>query len=250
MQTNLIHKYAETLKSNDKDFFVRVWNTPDELYINRLKAIAFERLDVVLDAGFGFGQWLLPLSKLNRKVIGIEYSQVRYKTVQSMLSEAHIENIEVLNGSIEKIELPDNSVDAIFSYSVILCTDYRKSLSEFYRVLKPGGKLYFNTNGLGWYLYNLLEGHNSSDTFSARDMAIDSFENTIKYFSQGVHKPGSCIITPSETILMDLKQIGFSEISHGAEGSLKVIPSITAKSFFKGEYYNHEGVIEFLCTKK
>lgn len=250
MTSEQIDKYSSFLKGNDLAFFRRVWATSEDIYLNRLKAINFQGFDTILDAGFGFGQWLLPLAKLNRNVVGVEFSEERFKVVSALVNNYEGGNVTVYKGSIEHTSFPDESFDAIFSYSVILCTDYRKTIKEFSRILKPGGKLYFNTNGLGWYLHNLLEGHNSGAGFSSQEMAIHAIENTIHYYGEGIHDQGKSIITPSSIILNDLKTNGFEKVKYGPEGTVKENNHIETIPFFKGEYYGHEGVIEFICTKK
>jgi ubiquinone/menaquinone biosynthesis C-methylase UbiE len=55
--------------------------------------------------------------------------------------KAGVENVEFLRGEIEKIPLPDNSVDVIISNCVInLSADKDRVLGEAFRVLKPGGR--------------------------------------------------------------------------------------------------------------
>jgi ubiquinone/menaquinone biosynthesis C-methylase UbiE len=54
---------------------------------------------------------------------------------------AGVENVEFLQGEIEAIPLPDNSVDVIISNCVInLSTDKPRAIAEAFRVLKPGGR--------------------------------------------------------------------------------------------------------------
>ncbi len=56
-------------------------------------------------------------------------------------AEAGAENVEFLEGDIENIPLPDESVDVIISNCVInLSADKGRVLREAYRVLRPGGR--------------------------------------------------------------------------------------------------------------
>jgi SAM-dependent methyltransferase len=56
--------------------------------------------------------------------------------------KAGIDNLEFLKGEIEKIPLPENSVDVIISKCVInLSADKDRVLREAFRVLKSGGRL-------------------------------------------------------------------------------------------------------------
>jgi ubiquinone/menaquinone biosynthesis C-methylase UbiE len=56
--------------------------------------------------------------------------------------KAGVDNVEFLKGEIEKIPLPDNSVDVVISNCVInLSADKDRVLAETFRVLKPGGRL-------------------------------------------------------------------------------------------------------------
>lgn len=235
---------------NEAGFCKRVWNPKKDTYINRLKALNFIHKERILDAGSGFGQWTYALSTLNSQVHAIEFDENRVSVSKAIFDFLDVSNINLCMGSVEDLPYDDNTFDAVFSYSVILCTDYRKTLNEFYRVLKPGGKLYFNTNGLGWYLYNLIHTHNDTSDFSSREMAKVAIETSLHYFATGEFKRGkyAAVITPRSVVLKDLIELGFKNIISGEEGSInlnneKILP------FFKGEYEGAEGVTEYLCEK-
>ena len=85
---------------------------------NSLKTIGFTNLPCVLDAGFGMGQWTVPLSQQNSELHGIEFSNDRYEAVKIDF-DLNITNAYIQQGSIENLPYEDNKFDAIFCYSVI-----------------------------------------------------------------------------------------------------------------------------------
>jgi ubiquinone/menaquinone biosynthesis C-methylase UbiE len=53
-----------------------------------------------------------------------------------------LSNVEFVQGEIEKLPLPDGSVDVVISNGVFnLCPDKPRVLAEALRVLRPGGRL-------------------------------------------------------------------------------------------------------------
>lgn len=234
---------------NERAFCKRVWSTDPEIYQTRLKAIGFKGFGRVLDAGSGMGQWTLALARLNGKVDAIEISEERITFTKAVFQKCNSDT-GIVQGSIEKMNYTDESFDAVFCYSVLLCTDYKASLREFYRVLKPGGKLYFNTNGLGWYLYNLIDGHNATSDFDPRKMAAETISNTLEYLSSGQHESGKSLVMPAHSTLQFCEEIGFEINASGGEGTLNPGGVENLRSFFKASYHDYEGVYEVLCTKK
>lgn len=225
-------------------------SNPD-VYRKRLKNIGFEGLEKVLDAGCGFGQWTSEIAFLNKHVTALEYDPLRLECAKKITKFLDKKNIEFVEGNTERLNLNDNSYDAIFSYSVVYLTNYQDSLREFHRVLKPGGMLYFSTNGLGWYLHNLLDTHNDASDYSSRKMAIDALLNTIRYYASGACDPKKQIIMTKDIIIPFLDNVGFEiiEIGPDASTSLDKISELV-KPFYQESYYGQESVWEAICRKK
>lgn len=111
----------------------------------------------ILDLGSGSGRDCYVLSQLvgeNGFVLGVDMTDEQLAVANKYI-DYHTEafgykkpNIEFKKGYIEKLdelELEDNSFDIIVSNCVInLSPDKESVLREAYRVLKPGGELYFS----------------------------------------------------------------------------------------------------------
>ena len=109
----------------------------------------------VLDLGCGTGRDCYLLSKLvgpNGRVIGVDMTPEQLE-VAVRHREWHAErfgfaNVEFLHGHIENLQtvgIADNSIDVVVSNCVInLSPEKPKVLAEIFRVLKPGGELYFS----------------------------------------------------------------------------------------------------------
>lgn len=111
----------------------------------------------VLDLGCGAGRDVYVLSKLvgeQGSVIGVDMTEEQLAVARQHQDHhrqvfGHAEsNVLFLHGYIERLhelDLADNSVDIIVSNCVInLAVDKAAVLSEAFRVLKPGGELYFS----------------------------------------------------------------------------------------------------------
>lgn len=100
--------------------------------------------EIVLDLGSGGGIDVLLSAKRvgpSGKAYGLDMTDEMLALARENQRKAGIENVEFLKGEIEKIPLPDNSVDVIISNCVInLSADKDRVLHEAHRVLKPGGR--------------------------------------------------------------------------------------------------------------
>lgn len=100
--------------------------------------------ETVLDLGSGGGiDVLLSARRVGPtgKAYGLDMTDEMLALANENKRKSGIENVEFLKGEIEKIPLPDNSVDVIISNCVInLSADKNTVLREAFRVLKPGGR--------------------------------------------------------------------------------------------------------------
>jgi arsenite methyltransferase len=100
--------------------------------------------ETVLDLGSGGGiDVLLSVRRVGPtgKAYGLDMTDEMLALANANKQKAGVTNVEFLKGEIEKIPLPDNSVDVIISNCVInLSADKDAVLREAFRVLKPGGR--------------------------------------------------------------------------------------------------------------
>jgi arsenite methyltransferase len=101
--------------------------------------------DTVLDLGCGAGTDLLMAAQMagsSGRAIGIDLTPSMVERARQSAAEMGLDNVEVHEGLIERLPLPDESVDVVISNGVIdLVPDKDAVFSEIKRVLKPGGRL-------------------------------------------------------------------------------------------------------------
>jgi len=100
--------------------------------------------EIVLDLGSGGGiDVLLSARRVGAtgKAYGLDMTDEMLALARENQRTAGVTNVEFLKGEIERIPLPDASVDVIISNCVInLSADKRRVMHEAFRVLKPGGR--------------------------------------------------------------------------------------------------------------
>lgn len=111
----------------------------------------------VVDLGCGTGRDVYVLSKLvgeNGRVIGVDMTPEQLEVAQRYQGEQAerfgyaASNVEFKAGFIEDLKglgIEDESVDLVVSNCVINLSPFKNQIfSEIYRILKPGGELYFS----------------------------------------------------------------------------------------------------------
>ncbi len=100
--------------------------------------------ETVLDLGSGGGiDVLLSARRVGPrgKVYGLDMTDDMLALARENAAKAGATNVEFLKGELERVPLPDASVDVIISNCVVnLSPDKDRALAEAFRVLRPGGR--------------------------------------------------------------------------------------------------------------
>jgi len=110
---------------------------------NHLRFAEIEPGEAILDLGCGAGIDSMIASRKtgnDGRVIALDFLPEMLERTAEAAAAAGLDNIELLEGEMEAIPLPDNSVDHVISNGVInLSPRKARVLAECARVLRPGG---------------------------------------------------------------------------------------------------------------
>ncbi len=115
---------------------------------------------IVLDFGCGTGKFISDLSLKAKKYIGTDVNETQLQIARK--KSLRLSNVEILKTKESQLQIPDQSVEVIFSSWVIGSIQDLKVrydvLNEFKRVLKPGGSIYLLENDVGGEYKELTGG--------------------------------------------------------------------------------------------
>jgi arsenite methyltransferase len=177
---------------NYKDEWIRlipedVWNYCAAVG-NPFEAGKINEGESVLDIGCGAGVDLCVASLLVGKkghVYGVDITPAMVEKARQNATLANLSNITVFEGSIENLPIKDKSVHVVISNGAInLASSKQNVFSEIYRVLKPGGNLYFS---------DMIKDDNNLEKCCSKESWADCVAGTLK----------------SSDLLQILKGIGF-----------------------------------------
>ncbi len=112
---------------------------------NPVAVAALRPGEVVVDLGCGGGLDVILASRQvgpTGKAIGIDMTSEMIDRARAAATKADASNVEFHLATLDRLPLPDDSVDCVISNCVInLVPDKRRALDEIARVLKPGGRV-------------------------------------------------------------------------------------------------------------
>lgn len=101
--------------------------------------------ETVLDIGCGGGiDTILAARSVGEagRVVALDFLPEMLERTRSAVAAAGLDNVELLEGEMEAIPLPDDSIDLVVSNGVVnLSARKSRVLAECARVLRPGGRL-------------------------------------------------------------------------------------------------------------
>jgi len=99
-----------------------------------------KRGDLVLDAGAGSGFLSFPIAEKGG-VLALDRSASILKKLETLIRERAVKNIFPVIGDVGFIPLKSGCVDVVISSFLLSLIPMRRTMEEFVRVLKPGGKM-------------------------------------------------------------------------------------------------------------
>ena len=113
--------------------------------LKNLRTLGLRENDIVADLGAGTGYYSIAAGRLvpQGKVYAVEIVKDFLHTIHNKVKDAHLSNVEILWGNIEKIggtKIADAVVDAVIASNVLFqAEDKNKFVEETRRILKKGG---------------------------------------------------------------------------------------------------------------
>lgn len=112
---------------------------------NHLRHVSIEPGQTILDLGCGAGIDTIIAARRTGprgRVLALDFLPEMLDRTAAAAREAGLTNVELLEGELEAVPLPDDSVDLIVSNGVInLSARKARVMAECARVLRPGGRL-------------------------------------------------------------------------------------------------------------
>lgn len=142
--------------------------------IKNLKAFGLREDNIVADLGAGTGYYSVALGALmpKGKVYAVELQKDFLDTIKRKVLEAHLNNVEIILGDVEKLggtKIGNEATDAVIASNILFqVEDKEKFIEEVNRILKPKGKVLL----IDWSLSSIMSGN----TIISKDKALEMFK--------------------------------------------------------------------------
>lgn len=140
--------------------------------VKNLKTLGLRENDIVADLGAGTGFYSVAAGHIvnKGKVYAVEIVKDFLAKIKHNLHDAHIFNVEIIWGDIEKkggTSIGDNIVDAVIASNVLFQVSNKENfILEIKRILKPKGKVLL----IDWSMPSIMGAKNIIPKNKAREM--------------------------------------------------------------------------------
>ncbi len=200
--------------ANRYDFLNHFLSLGVDLYWRKqsVKALDLEDGHVLLDVACGTGdQGFAALKVADIEVMGLDFSFNMLELAKKKIDKRGLsQKFEVVQGDAESLPFQDNTFDALsISYGIRNVGTISAALSEFYRVLKPGGRLSILefSEPQGWFVGRLYRFY--FDHILPKLAGLMSSKSAYTYLPESVRH------FPDRSDFKDLlSSEGFQHVSH------------------------------------
>lgn len=189
-----------------------IWDSSASPYlINIIPFLREKGVKKIMDTGCGDGRNLIGLlSSGFDEVVGVDFSEEALKIARKNVSQFN--NVKLYNFSLDNIQLPENSFDAIICDNVLThIHDVSKVLEQFHKLVKPGG-------------YVLLEFTSVKDPNYGKGEQVSKNAFLYKGVYFKLYESVECESIVSDAkfkILKHIKQGAYTHPAHGANYARK-----------------------------
>lgn len=202
--------------------------TSDIRYVKK-----FIKGKTLIDAGCGSGSFSILLSLLGaKKVFAVDYVADSVEMTRAFANIANIKNITAIHSDIGKLDLPNDSIDGIFSIEAI--SHYQNCNSFFSmasKVLKDNGFLFIRDGNNKLSRYIRKRNYRIWDVF-------ENYRDPITLF--GYEKKGACYLDMRKKIIKDefpdLSEEALEKFAKYTFAYCKERIIMAVSSFIKGDF--------------
>ncbi len=201
----------------------------------------------VLDVGVGRGANLFPAAERvgpRGRVIGIDLAEKMLQETAAEIVRRNILQATVLHMDAEQLTFAPESFDAVLcGFAIFLFPHLEQALSEFFRVLRPGGKLGItiasNPDALSqWYGKRLTEyQHQYHFPLNAGGTHLDYHSEMPLYLTRAGFNNVQVLHDQTEVVYTNAQQWWDAKWTHGTRYSLEHMPPEVLEQF-KTEIFN------------
>lgn len=215
--------------------------TPD-YYRSRLDWMGFTGGEKVLDVACGMGQWTVMLAERYGQVHGVDLTPMYLEVAKGLVLGNQCKNVQLSLGRMEELPYPDSHFDALMCYGAFMFGEMGKAAYEFARVLKPGGRLYTNANGWGWFAHLLLDRGLRASNKAVLQMTAVTTLNTV------LGRPANIFVTGYQLRSL-LASRSFKILHTGPEGSAPFGTGTPPEPAYAPSFYGIRSMNEVVAVR-